>query len=507
MLQAALPAIQSVRNAASNLAGPIAPQMIVAIYGTDLATSTASAAALPLPPALGGASVTFHGTRAPLFYASPSQINAQVPSGIKSGGVANIVVTTALGQSQAAVVPVQGRALGIFTQDASGCGQAAALNIHADGTLSLNTPQNSLDSSSDLGLALYMTGLGAFVDRADGYAAVFNPQDQSLVSSYLQVAPYMNIDVLPPSYAGPAPGLVGVDQVNALLLGQEPLEGCRVPLALASIPYASQYVNVSTHKGGGACVDPPADSLGLITWSRNVISDISSASASEGLSIQFLKKPGIIFPEILRVGSGHYGVPAQEPSFCPASATPTLDAGPLIATGPGTSITLNPQTSGGQVSYEAQLPAGSIGGGSYTVTAAANAAVGAFSAQAQLPPPIAIVNDLRPGTVLSGSFLKLNWTGGDSRSAVTVQYLVRSGGELVYSVVNTVSGADGQVFANLHFPGSGFSNPIPVGDVEIIVTQQPVANPAQPFTASGLTLGGTQNWNYVFDFRGLKNVF
>ena len=80
------PVIQSggVQNAASNIAlTSIAPQVLVAIKGQNLSTSTELANGYPLPTTLGGATVTFSGAAgplvAPLFYASPTQINAQVP--------------------------------------------------------------------------------------------------------------------------------------------------------------------------------------------------------------------------------------------------------------------------------------------------------------------------------------------------------------------------------------------------------------------------------------------
>ncbi|MGD0360573.1 MAG: hypothetical protein ABSC93_06860 [Bryobacteraceae bacterium] len=69
--------------------------------------------------------------------------------------------------------------LGVFTQDSSGCGQAVAYNVHADGSVSLNTPQNSLDPDKDAGLTIYLTGLGGldFTDRPNGLPWTYNPSD------------------------------------------------------------------------------------------------------------------------------------------------------------------------------------------------------------------------------------------------------------------------------------------------------------------------------------------
>src|ERR1022692_2161662 len=125
------PIIRGIANAASG-GSAVVPQMLVSIYGSNLAVQTATANALSLTTQLGGTAVAFNGIAAPLLYVSSEQINAQVPSGVRGSASANVVVTTAVGKSSAFSMPVNsGSAPGIFTQDSSGCGQAAALNIHA----------------------------------------------------------------------------------------------------------------------------------------------------------------------------------------------------------------------------------------------------------------------------------------------------------------------------------------------------------------------------------------
>jgi uncharacterized protein (TIGR03437 family) len=106
------PIIESggVQNTASNIAlTSMTPQMLITIKGQNLAVSTQGANGYPLPTTLGGATVTFTGAAgrlaAPLFYASPTQINAQVPNGIAGP---DIVVSTAAGSSAAYQVPVVG---------------------------------------------------------------------------------------------------------------------------------------------------------------------------------------------------------------------------------------------------------------------------------------------------------------------------------------------------------------------------------------------------------------
>lgn len=66
---------------------PVAPPGgYISIYGQDLAGSTASAAE-PWPRTMNGLEVLVDGARAPLLYLSPTQINAQIPTGTTSGPV------------------------------------------------------------------------------------------------------------------------------------------------------------------------------------------------------------------------------------------------------------------------------------------------------------------------------------------------------------------------------------------------------------------------------------
>src|ERR1700676_1536556 len=70
-----------VYNAASFAQPPIlAPGVIFAVFGTSLSDGTTAFAATSSPPTrLAGARLLVNGVAAPLFYASPGQINAQFP--------------------------------------------------------------------------------------------------------------------------------------------------------------------------------------------------------------------------------------------------------------------------------------------------------------------------------------------------------------------------------------------------------------------------------------------
>jgi len=70
--------ITGLENAFS-LQSAFAPGMILSVYGSGLANSTAQASTLPLPLTLGGVSTTVNGFSAPLYSVSPGHIELQVP--------------------------------------------------------------------------------------------------------------------------------------------------------------------------------------------------------------------------------------------------------------------------------------------------------------------------------------------------------------------------------------------------------------------------------------------
>jgi uncharacterized protein (TIGR03437 family) len=515
--------IQEVHNAASGASSDVVPQMLVSIVGENLAAQATSANGFPLPTQLAGTSVTFDGIAAPLLFVSPNQINAQVPSAVQGLTSTSLVVTTAAGAGTPFPVGVSsGRVPGIFTADSTGCGQAAALNVHADGSMSPNTPQSSFDPLVDSGLAFFATGIGLFPDRADGEPWQFNPADNRrnqfgiIVGAIPGVNSYSNNLAI--AYAGPAPDMAGVDQVNGIYFPSIdpthslPLaEGCRVSAFLSasgSSDLYSQLVNVSIHSGGGACVDPPVDSLGIVTWQRTVTSDTVGVTSTSNVAIQFLQYPRIVGferPPVVSVSSfANYGFLRPAPGVCAASHPETLEAGRITITGPGfSSVSLQPQNQNGLISYQTVLPIEAVQGGDYSVTAEGGAHVGSFAAQATIPAPITITTDLQPGATITLPFM-LQWTGGDVRSVVTVQLIARVPGQQARPILfATSSASDGTRPLPMPPPQVPFSFPLHT-DVEVIVTQQPGSIPSQPFSVPGLTLGGGQTWNYVFDFKGLK---
>lgn len=202
-----------VLNAASYTA-ETAPGALFSIFGAELATGAEQATAMPWPLTLAGASVTVNGRAAPLYYAGPNQINAQVPYETPLGPVQVIV---SMGQTYSAPAPltVNVAAPGIFQ---SSLGRALAQN--AD--YSLNGPENPAVAGSVI--TVYLTGQG-LLDHAiaTGAAAPL----ETLSKPVLPVAATMGGQAAEVLFLGMTPGLVGLAQANvripALPEGDHPL--------------------------------------------------------------------------------------------------------------------------------------------------------------------------------------------------------------------------------------------------------------------------------------------
>jgi len=154
--------ITSVVNAASQLAGAVAPGELVRIAGQTVGPSPAVSQTIPpasaLATTLGGSTITVNGIAAPILYTNGGQTNIQIPYGVAGSSTANLVLT--LGPAQGSqtsnislqVAPV---APGIFTSDFSGIGRMVALN--ADGKL------NSSTNPAERGSAIMFFATGAGV--------------------------------------------------------------------------------------------------------------------------------------------------------------------------------------------------------------------------------------------------------------------------------------------------------------------------------------------------------
>jgi len=177
-----VPAVNAggVVNSGSYTAQGVSPGSIVSVFGTNLAASTATASAIPLPTALSDVtSVTFNGVPAGLYFVSQNQINAQLPFDVLSGGsgTVNILVTRSTGISAPQSVTLAPSSPGIFTTTGNGLGQAFAYDnttgaIAAPaGTVVGSFLTVPISVSSGHALIIACTGLGAVTPSIADYVA------------------------------------------------------------------------------------------------------------------------------------------------------------------------------------------------------------------------------------------------------------------------------------------------------------------------------------------------
>jgi uncharacterized protein (TIGR03437 family) len=202
----------AVTSAASQSVG-VAPGSLATVYGQGLATSTAQALSLPLPVSLGGATLELTdsaGVRrtAPLLYASPTQINFEVPENAAAG--AGSVRVTAGGVTQTFPVVLRPVAPALFSMNGRGTGVAAALAV------AVQAANPELQSP----VPVFQCGTGGCVSTPLP-VGVDRPIYVSFYGTGIRNASHVTVTIggvdAPVQSAGPAPGFVGLDQVNALL--------------------------------------------------------------------------------------------------------------------------------------------------------------------------------------------------------------------------------------------------------------------------------------------------
>jgi uncharacterized protein (TIGR03437 family) len=208
-------------SAASYSTTALAVQSIAAVFGTNLASGTATAATIPLPRNLLGTTIGVKDSagverEAGQFFVSPGQANYEIPSGTATGP-ATVTVTSANTKMSIGTIEVAAIAPGFFTADSSGRGIAAAIALRVRGSQQFveqisqyNAGTNSFDPIPiDLGpegdqVFLIMFGTGfRFRSGENGVSVKVGGRTlQSLFSGAVQ-------------------GFIGLDQLNLSPLPRE----------------------------------------------------------------------------------------------------------------------------------------------------------------------------------------------------------------------------------------------------------------------------------------------
>ncbi|HKC89456.1 MAG TPA: hypothetical protein VKG02_25965, partial [Blastocatellia bacterium] len=182
---------------------------ISALYGAGLTSgAVASATSQPLPTTLAGTQVRINGVPAPLFFASPLQVNFQVPlATAATTSQPSVQSSTALievfsdGQLiRAGAFQIAPAVPAIFTSDQTGSGPAAAVDAFTGALGPFNAKQSNGQPNI---ISVFGTGLGA--DATD--------VDRNVNASVQATIDGASATV---DYAGRAPGFTGLNQFNLI---------------------------------------------------------------------------------------------------------------------------------------------------------------------------------------------------------------------------------------------------------------------------------------------------
>jgi uncharacterized protein (TIGR03437 family) len=214
----------------------IAQGSIFVIFGSNLANSSTGLQSAPLSTTLNGVSVTatVNGTskQALLYYVTPTQIGAILPSNIPAG-TGQITVTNNGATSAPAQLVVVQSAFGLLTLN-NGTGPAAAFDSNYN-YLGASNAANAGDT-----IVLWGTGAGPVPDDTK----------QSAVTAPIEV----DVGGVPTKilYAGRSQ-YPGLDQINVMV--PRGVTGCYVSVVVRSGNFVSNFSSVPVAGSGRVCSD------------------------------------------------------------------------------------------------------------------------------------------------------------------------------------------------------------------------------------------------------------
>jgi uncharacterized protein (TIGR03437 family) len=479
----------------------IAEGSIFSIYGTGLAGTSTGLQSPPLQTTLSGVSVsvTVGGTtkQALLYYVTPTQVGAIMPSSVPVG-TGQITVTNNGATSAPAQIVVVQAAFGIMTLNGAGSGPAAAF----DGQYNYLGSSNAANPGETI--VLWGTGLGPVTDD----------NQQSATSAPVEVdIGGLSANII---YKGRSQ-YAGLDQINVVI--PTGLSGCYISLVVRSGNYVSNFTSLPIAGNGRTCSDPTTGIFGGFspgqlqalsgksTFTVGFLGLTKTTTTTPGTTIGSVTIPGttstfdlglgafdrVTLPQqtnlyvsqgstngVASIGSCTVYTVTRDSSSTPPTTTPTpvgtgntvaLNAGPAInVTGPNGTKPM-PFQSGG---YFAQLGGGAgptatppfipATGGTFTFdNGAGGPDIGHFTAQLTLN-PVVWSNQSSITSVRRSEGVTVTWTGGDANTFVDITGYsftgLGSGSQVTYGYFNCTAPATAHQFAvpaavTLALPPSG----------------------------------------------------
>ena len=212
----------------------LAAGSIAAVFASNLASEEGAAESLPLPTEIAGFEMRVNGEPAPLYFAGPGQANLLIP--LSAAGRIELAAADRGLASAPVLVTLAPAAPAVFTLDQTGKGQAAAL-IAGSGQIAGELP-GATGRRVRRGeiIEIYLTGLGSVENPPPpGAAGPSAPLAWTVATPAVSIGG-VEAEVL---FAGLAPGLAGVYQINVRVAEATPSGGA-VELSVAISGQTSQ---------------------------------------------------------------------------------------------------------------------------------------------------------------------------------------------------------------------------------------------------------------------------
>jgi len=208
---------------AADFTSPVAPGELVSIFGSQLSQVNLSSSGIPVPTTLGESCLTVDDTPVPIFFVSSGQINAQLPFNMSAAPV--MVLRTPGGTSTGFNLTVASAAPSVFRTGVAGPQTGVPTMVRAKNN-ELVTPSNPIHPNDVI--IIFATGLGQVSPAVlQGQAGPADPL------AFASIRPAITLGGAPlkVEFAGLAPGLVGVYQINAVVPPKIPT-GLSVPMVI-----------------------------------------------------------------------------------------------------------------------------------------------------------------------------------------------------------------------------------------------------------------------------------
>ena len=407
----------------------IAQGSIVQIYGSGLTLATSTLQSVPLPTTLNGTTlnITINGTTTHpiLYYVSPTQIDAIIPSATPVGTGQITVTVQGAGTGAPAPITIVQSAFGMLSLNGAGNGPAAVFDVNSN-YVTLTNAANPGDF-----ITLWGTGLGPVTGDE---TIAQQPVDLTNIPIEIDIGGHSAFV----QYHGRSQ-YPGLDQINVQV--PQGVSGCHVSVVVRTGNIVSNFGTIPVAASGRTCSDPvgglgagqiqnllsqPVVNAGLVAFQANGADTTASAQFGRFTNAQFAAlEPGP--PASLNDCAVYNYTNFTRASGVVVPIVPNPIQGTSLDAGPAINLT-TPSGSGlgnhsltlqnGEYVIYGLSPTGSFTG-AYTFTGSGGADVGAFTAQVAWPGGGSGFNFSTPGNATSvnrANGLTVTWTQPNNTS-------------------------------------------------------------------------------------------